>query len=74
MDELFKQADFDGHGENWPLSYKDLEPYYDLVESYVGISGMAEGLDHLPDGKFQPPMPTQILPCRNVMILSPVCH
>jgi choline dehydrogenase-like flavoprotein len=53
----FKAADYDGFGENWPLSYKDLEPYYDLVEHYVGVTGMAEGLDHLPDGKFQPPMP-----------------
>ena len=53
----FKAADYDGFGENWPLSYKELEPYYDLVETYVGVTGMAEGLDHLPDGKFQPPMP-----------------
>ena len=53
----FKAASHDGHGEDWPLSYKDLEPYYDLVEKYVGITGMAEGLEHLPDGQFQPPMP-----------------
>ena len=53
----FKAASRDGHGEDWPLSYKDLEPYYDLVEKYVGITGMREGLEHLPDGQFQPPMP-----------------
>jgi choline dehydrogenase-like flavoprotein len=53
----FKAASFDGYGEDWPLSYKDLEPYYDLVEEYVGICGQAEGLAHLPDGHFQPPMP-----------------
>src|SRR2546429_485733 len=41
----FKAASFDGHGENWPLGYKDIEPYYDLVEKYVGITGSAEGLD-----------------------------
>ena len=53
----FKAASRDGFGEDWPLSYKDLEPYYDLVEKYVGVTGMPEGLEHLPDGQFQPPMP-----------------
>jgi len=53
----FKAASHDGYGENWPLSYQDLAPYYDVVEKYVGITGMAEGLEHLPDGQFQPPMP-----------------
>jgi choline dehydrogenase-like flavoprotein len=52
----FKAASYDGFGEDWPLSYKDLEPYYDLVEEYVGISGQAEGNDALPDSRFQPPM------------------
>ncbi len=51
-----KAASYDGYGVDWPLSYKDLEPYYDLVEEYVGINGMAEGLPQAPDGKFQPPM------------------
>jgi len=53
----FKSASQDGYGEDWPLGYKDIEPYYDLVEKYVGITGTAEGLEHLPDGQFQPPMP-----------------
>lgn len=52
----FKAASHDGYGEDWPLSYKDLEPYYDLVEEYVGVEGLAEGLPQLPDGKFQPAM------------------
>ncbi len=52
----FKAASHDGYGDDWPLSYKDVEPYYDLVEDYVGIEGLAEGLPQLPDGKFQPPM------------------
>src|SRR5256885_2309237 len=60
-----KSADFDGYGENGPLSYKDIEPYYDLVENYVGICGLAEGLAELPDGKFQPPMP---LTCQEVLL------
>ncbi len=61
----FKAASHDGFGENWPLSYKDLEPYYDLVENYVGVCGQAEGLSELPDGKFQPPMP---LTCQEMLL------
>jgi choline dehydrogenase-like flavoprotein len=61
----FKAASHDGYGENWPLSYKDLEPYYDLVEQYVGVCGQAEGLSELPDGKFQPPMP---LTCQEMLL------
>ncbi len=46
----------DGHGVDWPIRYKDLASWYDYVESYIGVSGRAEGLAHLPDGKFLPPM------------------
>jgi choline dehydrogenase-like flavoprotein len=60
-----KAASQDGFGEDWPLSYKDLEPYYDLVEKYVGITGMAEGLEHLPDGQFHPPMP---MTCQEILV------
>ena len=56
-DQDFKSASHDGYGEDWPISYADIAPYYDIVETYVGITGMAEGLEHLPDGQFQPPMP-----------------
>lgn len=42
-----KAADQDGYGPNWPFCYKDLEPYYDLVEDYVGVTGLAEGLELL---------------------------
>ena len=52
-----KGKSFDGYGEDWPLSYDDLAPYYDQVEEYVGISGQAEGVPELPDGRFQPAMP-----------------
>ena len=34
-----KAESFDGYGEDWPIGYPDLVPYYDLVEEYVGISG-----------------------------------
>lgn len=47
----------DGHGVDWPIRYRDLAAWYDHVESFAGISGQAEGLPQLPDGKFLPPMP-----------------
>ncbi len=46
----------DGYGVDWPIRYNDIAPWYDYVESYVGISGQAEGISHLPDGIFLPPM------------------
>lgn len=46
----------EGTGVDWPIRYKDLAPWYDYVESYIGVSGRSEGLAHLPDGKFLPPM------------------
>lgn len=52
----FKAASRDGYGEDWPIEYKDLVPYYEEVEKYVGISGLSEGLDQLPDSIFQPAM------------------
>ena len=51
----FKAASRDGYGEDWPISYKDIEPYYDKVDTYLGISGMKEGLPQLPDSLFQRP-------------------
>src|SRR5207245_10882133 len=52
----FKAASRDGFGEDWPLRYSDLEPYYDLVEECVGVTGIREGVYELPDGRFQLPM------------------
>ncbi|KEO71771.1 GMC oxidoreductase [Anditalea andensis] len=46
----------DGHGVDWPIRYKDLAPWYDYVEGYVGVSGEKMGLTHVPDGNFLPPM------------------
>lgn len=46
----------DGHGVDWPIRYNDLAPWYDYVEKYIGISGEALGIAHLPDGIFSPPM------------------
>lgn len=45
----------DGHGVDWPVRYRDLAPWYDHVESFIGVSGNKDGIPHLPDGKFQPP-------------------
>lgn len=46
----------DGHGVDWPIRYKDIEAWYDYVESFIGVSGRNEGLSFLPDGNFLPPM------------------
>lgn len=42
---------------DWPIRYADLEPWYDYVERFAGVSGRAEGLPHLPDSRFLPAMP-----------------
>jgi len=52
----FKAASRDGYDVDWPFSYADLAPYYDVVERYVGISGAAERNEMLPDGQYLPPM------------------
>jgi choline dehydrogenase-like flavoprotein len=52
----FKAASHDGHGQDWPITYEELAPYYDKVEEYIGVSGRAEGYEALPDGKFMKPM------------------
>ncbi len=46
----------DGHGVDWPIRYADLAPWYDYVETYVGVSGKNEGITNLPDGNYLPPM------------------
>ncbi len=54
-DLYFESNAKDGHGIDWPIRYKDLAPWYDYVESFIGVSGNADGIETLPDGKFQPP-------------------
>ncbi len=51
----FKANIKDGIAIDWPIRYKDIAPWYDYVESFIGVSGQAEGIAHLPDGKFLPP-------------------
>lgn len=51
----FKAASRDGCGVDWPLEYSDLAPYYERVESFLGVFGCADGLPSLPDGAFERP-------------------
>ncbi len=46
----------DGIAVDWPVRYKEIEPWYDHVEKFAGISGNRDGLAQLPDGQFLPPM------------------
>ncbi|HTE30355.1 MAG TPA: GMC family oxidoreductase [Chryseolinea sp.] len=46
----------DGIAVDWPVRYKDISPWYDYVETFIGVSGQAENYPQLPDGKFLPPM------------------
>ncbi len=52
----FKANKKDGHGVDWPIRYKDIAPWYDKVEEYIGVCGTNEGLAQLPDGKFSEAM------------------
>jgi len=47
-----KAASRDGYGEDWPICYADLAPYYDQVEKFIGIYGMQDNVPNLPDGKY----------------------
>lgn len=46
----------DGIAVDWPVRYKDIKPWFDKVERYIGVSGQKRGLKQLPDGEFLPPM------------------
>jgi choline dehydrogenase-like flavoprotein len=56
----FGEADFrahsrDGMGDDWPITYEDISPYYDKVESFIGVFGSKENVPNSPDGVFMPP-------------------
>jgi choline dehydrogenase-like flavoprotein len=55
-DMYFEENAKQGIAIDWPVRYKDIEPWYDHVERYAGISGSKEGLPELPDSQFLPPM------------------
>lgn len=51
----FKRKSIDGLGDDWPIGYEDVKPYYDRVDKLIGIFGTNEGLYNDPDGYFLPP-------------------
>ena len=58
----FSQRDFkgrkhDGAGEDWPFGYAEMKPFYDRIESQVGVCGNCDHLEDLPDGIYLPPPP-----------------
>ncbi len=62
--QVYRLSDLDfqanareGIAVDWPIRYDDIAPWYDRVERFIGVSGQVEGLAHLPDGDFLPPMP-----------------
>jgi choline dehydrogenase-like flavoprotein len=51
----FRRRSLDGLGDDWPITYDDVKPYYDRIDRLIGIYGSAEGLPNEPDGVFMPP-------------------
>lgn len=51
----FKRKSIDGLGDDWPISYDDVKPYYDKIDQMLGVFGTNEGLMDDPDGIFLPP-------------------
>jgi len=51
----FKRHSIDGLGDDWPIGYEDVKPYYDRIDKLIGIFGTNEGLENDPDGFFLPP-------------------
>ena len=53
----FEAARYDGYGENWPITYEDVEPYYARVEKMIGVCGNPDHLENNPDSRFLKPVP-----------------
>ncbi|MFY0626790.1 MAG: GMC family oxidoreductase [Reichenbachiella sp.] len=51
----FKRKSFDGLGDDWPISYDDVKPYYDKLDKLIGVFGSKENILNEPDGFFLPP-------------------
>jgi choline dehydrogenase-like flavoprotein len=51
----FRARSNDGMGDDWPITYEEIAPYYDKVESYIGVFGTKENIPSAPDGIFLPP-------------------
>jgi choline dehydrogenase-like flavoprotein len=61
----FKSRSTDGMGDDWPITYDDVAPYYDKVESFIGVFGSKENVPSAPDGMFLPPPPPR---CTETMV------
>src|SRR5919108_1050282 len=61
----FKARSTDGMGDDWPITYDEVAPYYDKVESYIGVFGTKENIPSAPDGVFLPPPPPR---CTEVFV------
>src|ERR1700730_14419534 len=61
----FKGRSIDGGGQDWPIDYPDLAPYYDRIEREVGVCGNLDHLEDLPDGIFLPPVPMK---CSDLLV------
>ncbi len=53
--EDFRRKSIDGLGDDWPITYDDIAPYYDRVDRLIGVFGSQEGIHNQPDGIFLPP-------------------
>jgi choline dehydrogenase-like flavoprotein len=51
----FRRKSLDGIGDDWPITYDDVAPYYDRIDDLIGIYGSHEGIPNEPDGRFHPP-------------------
>ncbi|WP_159467622.1 GMC family oxidoreductase [Dyadobacter sp. 3J3] len=51
----FKRHSIDGLGDDWPIGYDDVKPYYDQVDKLIGVFGTIENIHNEPDGIFLPP-------------------
>ncbi len=51
----FRAHSHDGMGDDWPITYDEIAPYYDKVESFIGVFGSKENVPNSPDGVFMPP-------------------
>ena len=51
----FKRRSIDGLGDDWPIGYDDVAPYYDKVDRLIGVFGSKENLPNDPDSIYLPP-------------------
>ncbi len=56
----FKRKSIDGLGDDWPIGYDDVKPYYDKIDQMLGVFGTNEGLENDPDGYFSSTTKTKI--------------